>query len=640
MIQTRWARPLALVVGLLSLTASGWGRRVEAPAIEQILINDNRGSAGTFENGVLTVHLEARQGEWHPDADSSPGIVVRAFGEVGRPLQVPGPQIRVIEGTEVRITIRNGIEKTLYLHGLNERGIPTAGRDTFSVAPGQTREVRFGAGNPGTYYYWASTLDKPGLGSRIAMDAELSGLLIVDPMNAPRHTERVFLISGWTVGVPVDTGRVLVERITMNGKSWPNTERLTYDIGDSVRLRVANVGAGAHPMHLHGFYYRVDSRGDAQVDTVFPPGSSPRWAVTERIPSGRTFSLTWVPTRAGNWLFHCHDPVHVRPNRTFDGRAQAAPMRAADEMTAMADMGGPILGITVREPAGAKAAAEPAARRQLRLVADIDSGGSPAFPLFGYSLGNDARPSLPGPTIVLKRGEPVAITVVNRLAEPTSVHWHGIELDSYYDGVPGFAGHPGHVAPQIAPGDSFVARFTPPRSGTFIYHPHVNEIRQQRAGLSGALIVVDDLAQWDSTHDLVMLVADPRRNSAADTVLLNGSPRPPARELRAGETYRFRFINIHTSRPGMIMKIMRDESVLSWRPVAKDGMPLPADLAEVRPAAQQMGNGETYDFEFTPNGEGRAAPGHHVRSRPPARVDADPRSLTLVGRSVHGRIGQ
>ena len=586
----RSARPLAIVIGLLSLTASS-SRRTGAPAIEQILINDNRGSAGTLRDGVLTVRLEARQGEWHPDADSSPGIIVRAFCEAGQPLQVPGPQIRVIEGTEVRMTIRNGIEKTLFVHGLNERGIPTAGRDTFSVAPGETREVRFAAGKPGTYYYWASTLDKPGIGSRIAIDAELSGLLIVDPKNAPRHAERLFLISFWAVGVPVDTGRVLVERITINGKSWPHTERLTYDIGDSVRLRIANVGVGAHPMHLHGFYFRVDSRGDAQVDTVFRAGSSPRWAVTERIPAGRTFSLTWVPTRPGNWLFHCHDPVHVRPNRTFDGRADAAPMRAADEMTAMADMGGPILGITVREPTGAKATVEPAARRRLRLVAGVDSGGSAALPFFGYSVGN-ARPSLPGPTIVLKRGE------------PTSVHWHGIELDSYYDGVPGFAGHPGHFAPQIAPGDSFVARFTPPRSGTFIYHPHVNEISQQQAGLSGALIVVDDPARWDSTHDLVMLVADPRRNPFADTVLLNGSPRPPPRELRAGETYRFRFINIHTSRPGMIMKIMRDGSVLSWRPVAKDGMPLPADLAVVRSAAQQLGNGETYDFEFTPTEKG------------------------------------
>ena len=48
------------------------------------------------------------------------------------------------------------------------------------------------------------------------------------------------------------------------------------------------------------------------------------------------------------------------------------------------------------------------------------------------------------------------------------------------------------------------------------------------------------------------------------------------------------------------MRIMRDSAVLTWRAVAKDGMTLPAELAVVRRAAQQLGNGETYDFEFTP----------------------------------------
>ena len=61
----------------------------------------------------------------------------------------------------------------------------------------------------------------------------------------------------------------------------------------------------------------------------------------------------------------------------------------------------------------------------------------------------------------MKRGEPVSITVVNQLPEPTAVHWHGIELESYYDGVAGFAGEGKRIAPAIPPGGSFEARFTP-----------------------------------------------------------------------------------------------------------------------------------------------------------------------------------
>ena len=54
----------------------------------------------------------------------------------------------------------------------------------------------------------------------------------------------------------------------------------------------------------------------------------------------------------------------------------------------------------------------------------------------------------------------------------------------------------------------------------------------------------------------------------------------------------------------MIVRVMRDSTVLTWQPMAKDGMPIPAARALSRPAQQQMGNGETYDFEFTPTASG------------------------------------
>jgi FtsP/CotA-like multicopper oxidase with cupredoxin domain len=72
-------------------------------------------------------------------------------------------------------------------------------------------------------------------------------------------------------------------------------------------------------------------------------------------------------------------------------------------------------------------------------------------------------------------GEPVAITLRNQLPEATAVHWHGIELDSYYDGVPGFSGASGSVTPAIEPGATLTVRFTPTRAGTFIYHTHSHE---------------------------------------------------------------------------------------------------------------------------------------------------------------------
>ena len=63
-----------------------------------IQANSNRVPAGKLENGILTLHLELRQGDWHPEADSGPSMKVYAFGEEGQMLQVPGPLIRVSEG--------------------------------------------------------------------------------------------------------------------------------------------------------------------------------------------------------------------------------------------------------------------------------------------------------------------------------------------------------------------------------------------------------------------------------------------------------------------------------------------------------------------------------------------------------------
>src|SRR5690348_11467124 len=69
-------------------------------AAERIAINDNRAAAGRLDGNELTLHLEAREGEWHPDDDKSQALTVYAFGESGKPLSIPGPLIRVVEGTE------------------------------------------------------------------------------------------------------------------------------------------------------------------------------------------------------------------------------------------------------------------------------------------------------------------------------------------------------------------------------------------------------------------------------------------------------------------------------------------------------------------------------------------------------------
>jgi len=264
---------------------------------ERITIVDNRVAAGTVVDGTLTIRLEARTGEWYPDRDADPGVVVKAFAVEGGPLQIPGPLIRVPEGTRIRGIVRNRLADLLSMHGLYARpGNSSGGVDVAVIPPGETRELTFASGSAGTYYYWGATDPATLINRRAPADSQLSGALIVEPREGPTQ-DRVLLMGIWGDSNPANDG---LRRFVINGRSWPHTERLTYRVGESVRMRLINAGDATHPMHLHGFYFNVDSRGNERHDVTFPAGSSPRLVVTERLAPGGTFSLTWKPTRPGN----------------------------------------------------------------------------------------------------------------------------------------------------------------------------------------------------------------------------------------------------------------------------------------------------------------------------------------------------
>jgi manganese oxidase len=88
----------------------------------------------------------------------------------------------------------------------------------------------------------------------------------------------------------------------------------------------------------------------------------------------------------------------------------------------------------------------------------------------------------PGPTIEVVEGDRVRLFVTNRLPEPTTVHWHGQRLPNGMDGVAGL------TQPPIAPGKTWVYEFVARRPGTFMYHPHADEMVQLAMGMMGLWI--------------------------------------------------------------------------------------------------------------------------------------------------------
>jgi hypothetical protein len=294
-------------------------------------------------------------------------------------------------------------------------------------------------------------------------------------------------------------------------------------------------------------------------------------------------------------------------------------------------MNGLVLGITVDGKPAAASAWRPAKR--LRLFVQSDSTPGDRDRRFGYVLQRGAEPKpdsleYPGPVLVLTRGEPTSIEVVNRSGEPTAVHWHGIELESYYDGVAGWSGLPGKTAPAIRPGQGFEVRITPKRAGTFMYHTHLDDLRQQYGGLIGPLVVLDPGEKWDPTHDLVIMLSD----GVPWRTYINGSLTPAPKELEVGKTYRLRIADIAVFRQFLSVRLVRDSTVLTWRPVAKDGFTIAAAQATMRPSVVNLPSGETADFEFTPDQPGEVT--LEVLGQPGSNRDGPQRGPP----SLHGRL--
>ncbi len=121
-------------------------------------------------------------------------------------------------------------------------------------------------------------------------------------------------------------------------------------------------------------------------------------------------------------------------------------------------------------------------------------GGVKVFHLIAEAFAHEIAPGLtitawgyngrtPGPLIEAVEGDRVRIYVTNKLPEPTTVHWHGVIVPSGMDGVAGL------TQKAIQPGETFKYEFTFAHPGTFMYHPHYDEMTQIALGMVGMIVV-------------------------------------------------------------------------------------------------------------------------------------------------------
>jgi len=272
----------------------------------------------TDENGVKVFRLEASEFRW----EYAPGKWVHVWGYNG---QIPGPQIRVNEGDNVRVIVKNNLpdETTVHWHGVDvpwqADGVPNITQEPIQI--GSEYVYEFVADPAGTRWYHSH--GKSHTTAAQQLDMGLSGVFVIEPKE-PTYTydrEYTLVLDEWEIveggvntsiahihgagGMPGMSPIPDFNTFTINGRIFPYTEPLMVQENEKVLIRLVNAGTDAvHPMHLHGHNYEVVSRDGNPL-----PANLDRNVLT--LHPGETVDLLVTTDNPGPWLFHCHNVHHA-----------------------------------------------------------------------------------------------------------------------------------------------------------------------------------------------------------------------------------------------------------------------------------------------------------------------------------------
>ena len=245
-------------------------------------------------NGTTkSFELTAKVVQW----EVIPGVFEEAWTYNG---VVPGPMIRVNEGDTVRVTVKNELpeDTVVHFHGplLENKmdGVPDVTQPV--IKPGGSFVYEFKATPSGTYMYHTHH------NSAVQEPKGLMGMLVIDPAPASAEAKRDATFQR-------DYFQILSEfngYFTINGHSFPSTDVLEAKLGERVRIRLVNAGQAPHPMHLHGYHFRV-------IGTDGKP--MPETAIYEKdtlsIFPGERYDIEFLADNPGLCVFHCHILSHV-----------------------------------------------------------------------------------------------------------------------------------------------------------------------------------------------------------------------------------------------------------------------------------------------------------------------------------------
>jgi FtsP/CotA-like multicopper oxidase with cupredoxin domain len=250
----------------------------------------------TVVSGVKVFDLVAKAVKW----EVSPGVFQDAFTYNGA---VPGPQIEVRRGDKIRIVLENQLPQptVIHFHGMTVPngmdGVPYITQDP--VMPGGSFQYEFTVKDPpGTYMYHSH------FSSTEQVSRGLFGAIVVLPDRPAWDAAYTEILDDGPLG------------FTINGKSFPATTPITAKVGDTVHIRLANMGEMIHPLHMHGYHFTVLQQDGQAVQ-------QPYVVDTLMIAPGQTFDVEVHAIHPGVWAFHCHILSHVEGPQGMFGMVTA-----------------------------------------------------------------------------------------------------------------------------------------------------------------------------------------------------------------------------------------------------------------------------------------------------------------------------
>ena len=235
----------------------------------------------------------------------APGMIINAWCYNG---QTPGPTIEVVEGDLLRIYVTNKLPEgtAVHWHGvLLPNGMDgVSGLTQKSIEPGQTFKYEFRMTQHGTFMYHShgDEMVQMGLGTM--------GFLISHGKDE-KKVDRDFAIflNEWFVepGTKTPNPNIMTDFniFTFNSRAFPGTAPLVAKTGDRVRIRIGNVGQESHPIHLHGYNFKVVATDGGDI-----PESAQYPVTTVAVFPGETRTFEFTANAPGDWALHCHRRHH------------------------------------------------------------------------------------------------------------------------------------------------------------------------------------------------------------------------------------------------------------------------------------------------------------------------------------------